>query len=317
MKNRSLVLLSGERTSLPEAEARALFLAYDPSSKFEKPENRVMLVESTANPFDISRRIAFARRVGMLVESPSHVSSFLAGKSMRVRNFDLGEKPGFDPAHFLKGFDASVNLRNPDYELTLVRGEEEYLALTAPGDMRQGWSLRRPRVRPYFHPVATFPKLARALVNLSRCTEGQVFLDPFCGTGSFPLEAAVVGAEVVALDRAQGMVRGTLSNMNHFGQRWLGVVRAESMLPPLTMVDAIATDVPYGRASSTMGTGRERVLNGALESLPPILRRGSRMVVMHSAADGVGGSSELAVEEEHDLYVHKKLTRRITVLRRR
>jgi tRNA (guanine10-N2)-dimethyltransferase len=317
LKNRSLILLSGELTSLPEAEARALFLAYDPSSRFETRERRVMLVESTADPFIISRRIAFARRVGMLVEAPSQVSSFLKEKSMRLRNFDLGEKTVFNPNHFLEGFEAKVNLRNPDYELTLVRGEEDYLALTAPGVMRQSWSLRRPRVRPYFHPVATFPKLARALVNLSRCTEGQIFLDPFCGTGSFPLEAAFVGARVVAFDKAQRMVRGSLANMKHFGQQWLGVVRAESLLPPLTMVDAVATDVPYGRASSTMGTGRARILKGALESLPLILRKGSRMVVMHASTDEVGSSRELAVEEEHDLHVHKKLTRRITVLRRR
>ena len=317
MKNRSLVLLSGEPTSLPEAEARALFLAYDPESKFEVPEKRILLVETNADPFAISRRIAFARRVGMLVGSPSEVSSLVNGKTTRLRSFDLGEKPELDPVRILRGFDTKVDLRNPDYELTLVRGKGEYLAVTAPGSMCQWWVSRRPRVRPYFHPVATFPKLARALVNLSRCREGQTFLDPFCGTGSFPLEAAVVGAQVVAVDRALDMVRGSLANMRHFGQRWLGVVRAESLQPPLTMVDAIATDVPYGRASSTMGVGGARILRGALESLPPLLRKGSRMVVMHSRADAISASRELAVEEEHDLHVHKKLTRTITVLRRR
>jgi tRNA G10 N-methylase Trm11 len=317
LKNKSLVFLSGEPTPLPEAEARALFLAYDSSSKFETPERRVMLVESAVDPFLISRRIAFARRVGMLVEGPSRVSSLLRGKTVRLRNFDLGTRPLFDPARYLKGFEGVVDLRSPDYELTLIRGREEYLALTIPGGMRQGWSLRRPRVRPYFHPVATFPKLSRALVNLSGCTEGQIFLDPFCGTGSFPLEAAVIGAQVVAIDRAEAMARGSLANMNHFSQHWLGVVRAESRLPPLTLVDAIATDVPYGRASSTMGADRGRILKDALDSLPPILRRGSRMVVMHSAADEVPSTRELVVEEEHDLQVHKKLTRRISVLRRR
>jgi len=317
LRNRSLVFLSGELTSLPEAEARALFLAYDPESKFEVREKRVMLVDSSADPIAISRRIAFARRVGVLVENASQVSPIVRGKTSRLRNFDIGNKPALDPVRFLRGFNAKVDLRNPDYELTLVRGEEEYLAVTAPGVMCQGWSRRRPRVRPYFHPVATFPKLARALVNLSRCREGQVFLDPFCGTGSFPLEASVIGAKVVAIDRAQAMVQGSLANMRHFGQQWLGVVRAESLRPPLTMVDAIATDVPYGRASSTMGAGGAEILRGAVESFPMLLRKGSRAVVMHSRADQVNSSRELAVEEEHDLHVHKKLTRRITILERR
>jgi putative methyltransferase (TIGR01177 family) len=317
LKNRSLVLLSGEFHSLPEAEARALFLAYDPTSRFEAREKRVLLVESDADPFVVSRRIAFARRVGVLVESTSRAATFVKGKTIRLRNFDLSEKPALDPVRYLRGFEADVDLNNPDYELTLVRGEGEYLALTAPGMMRQGWSNRRPRVRPYFHPVATFPKLARALVNLSRCKEGEIFLDPFCGTGSFPLEAAVIGAQVVALDRAEKMVRGSLANMRHFGQQWLGVVRCEALRPPITMVDAVATDVPYGRASSTMGVVGSEILRGALESIPRLLHRGSRAVVMHSLADGIDESSELAVEEEHDLHVHKKLTRRISVLRRR
>ena len=55
--------------------------------------------------------------------------------------------------------------------------------------MRQDWVIRRPRARPFFHPAAIFPKLSRALVNLSRVGAGEVFLDPFCGTGSLLLEA--------------------------------------------------------------------------------------------------------------------------------
>jgi tRNA (guanine10-N2)-dimethyltransferase len=315
LKSRSLVLLSGEGTTLPEAEARALFLAYDSGSKFSLPEKKLLLVESAADPFVIARRIAFARRVGVLLGDISEVRT-LKGK-IRLRNYDLGARQELDPERYLRGLDLEVDLVNPDYELTLVRGKEDYLALTVPQGMRQGWSLRRPRVRPYFHPSAIFPKLARALVNLSRCKEGDVFLDPFCGTGSLPLEAAIIGTQVVALDRNQKMTLGSMANMKHFGQSWLGVIRCESLRPPLNSIDAIATDVPYGRASSTMGTARGQVLKAALATFPALVRRGARMVVMHSHEDLIEGSGGLAVEEEHDLQVHKKLTRTITVLRRK
>lgn len=311
------MLLSGEPTSLPEAEARALFLAYDSESKFEVPERRVLIVDSAADPFMVASRIAFARRVGKLVEGGSEATAMAKGRTIRLRNFDLGAKPNLDAVSFLSGFEGEVELKNPDLELILVRGEREYLALTAPGGMRQSWSLRRPRARAYFHPSAIFPKLARALVNLSRVTEGQVFLDPFCGTGSLPLEAALIGAQVVASDRAEKMTKGSLANMKGYNQLWLGVVRSDTLRTPLTKVDAVATDVPYGRASSTMGVGGRQILQGALASLPELLPSGSRMVLMHSRDNPVEGSRGLRVEEEHDLHVHKNLTRRISVMRRR
>jgi tRNA (guanine10-N2)-dimethyltransferase len=316
-KNRSLVLLSGEGTTLPEAEARALFLAYDPASRFESPERRVLLVDSAADPLAVSRRVAFSRRVGRLIADPADAAEGLHGKSMRFQCFTLGGAAKPPPEEFLKGVDARVDLERPDYELTLVRGERDYLALTSPCSMRQAWSRRRPRARAFFHPSAIFPKLSRALVNLSRCKEGEVFLDPFAGTGSIPIEAALAGARVVAVDVASKMARGSLSNMRQFGQDWLGVLRADAFSLPLTGVGSMATDVPYGRASSTRGRGARGVIDEALSVIPGLLRTGSLAVLMHPQWSGVEGTAELSVEEEHHLYIHKLLTRTITVLRRR
>ncbi len=318
MTNRSLVLLSGEGTSLPEAEARAAFLTYDLGSKFESPERRVLIVESKADPFVVSSRVAFSRRVGLLIERPLDAQAQVKNKKVRLRSFDLdGGKPVLDPELLLRGLDANVDLEHPEYEFSLVRGRQDYLALTTPGAMRQSWAERRPRVRAFFHPSAIFPKLSRALVNLSRCKEGDVFLDPFSGTGSLSIEAAEIGAKVVASDQVARMARGSLANMMHFGQQWLGVLRADAFHHPITSVDAIATDVPYGKASSTRGAKPRDVLEQALSSLPYLLRKGSRMVLMHSQQMRVEATTEMALEEEHHLYVHKLLTRTISVLRRR
>jgi tRNA (guanine10-N2)-dimethyltransferase len=199
----------------------------------------------------------------------------------------------------------------------VVEGKARYLALTSPARMRQGWSLRRPRSRPFFHPSAIFPKLSRALVNLSRCREGELFLDIFAGTGSLAIEAAEIGARVLAFDRDRTMTRGSLANMKAFGQEWLGTVRCDSFCPPVTEVDAIATDVPYGRASSTQGREAADVLSEALRAAHSLLKSGSRMVVMHPEDLRAEPASGWSLEEEHSLYVHKRLTRTITVLRRR
>jgi len=316
--NRSLVLLSGEGTSVPEAEAKALFLAYDPGSRFESPEKRVLLVDSLADPFVVAPRVAFSRRVGRLIEEPLDAQKEVLGRRVRLRNFDLENgKPGLDPKSVLKGVDARVDLKNPDFEFSLVRGRKDYVVLTKPGEMNQAWSRRRPRVRAFFHPSAIFPKLARALVNLSRFREGEVFLDPFSGTGSLAIEAFEAGARVVASDQVARMVLGSLANMRHFGQEWMGVIRADAFSHPVRHVDAIATDLPYGRASSTRGVDPRDIAQRTLATMPLLLKEGSRMVVMHPQALRIEGSAEMALEEEHHLYVHKLLTRTITVLRRR
>jgi tRNA G10 N-methylase Trm11 len=79
----------------------------------------------------------------------------------------------------------------------------------------------------------------------------------------------------------------------------------------------VATDIPYGRTSSTKGKGGEDVLRLALSVLPSLLRSGSWAVLMHPRQLEIQSSKELALEGEHDLYVHKFLTRTISILRRR
>jgi putative methyltransferase (TIGR01177 family) len=300
------------------AEAKSLFYTYDEGSKCAAPEPSVLLAESDADPFVVGSRIAFARRVGPLLADSSEAKELLRGFRVRFRCFDLIEgRAGPDPEDYLRGIDATIDLRNPERELTLVRGEKEYLSVTAPLTMRQAWSQRRPRSRPFFHPAAIFPKLSRALVNMSRCKEGELFLDPFAGTGSLAIEASIVGARVLAFDLAEKMVIGSLKNMKHFGQNWLGVIRADSAKPPIQQVDAVSTDMPYGRASSTRGRNTSEIIDFTLSSLSDALRGGARLVLMHPQTVPVSKTSELEVEEEHNLHVHKRLTRTITVFRRR
>ncbi len=312
------MLLSGEGTSIPEAEARALFLTYDPLSRFESPEKRILLVDSLVDPFVVASRVAFSRRVGRLIEGPLDAQKEVMGRRVRLRSFDLGgEKPCLDPRPFLEGVDATVDLKNPEFEFTLARGKRDYVVLTKPSEMSQAWSKRRPRARAFFHPSAIFPKLARALVNLSRFREGEVFLDPFSGTGSLTIEAFEAGARVIASDQVAKMAMGSLANMRHFGQEWMGVIRADAFSHPVRRVDAIATDLPYGRASSTRGADPRDIVQRTLATLPLLLKEGSRMVVMHPQTLKIETSAEMVLEEEHHLYVHKLLTRTITVLRRR
>lgn len=320
MKNRAGVLLSGEKTTVPMAEVKALFLAYDPGSKFNTPEERFLIVESEADPELVSGRVAFSRRVGLLLDRASEAEGKVRGRKVRFRSFQLcgsKEDEGNEAQEALRGLDAKVDLEDPEFEFTSVHGKERYLLLTRPRSMRQGWSQRRPRRRAFFHPSAIFPKLSRAMVNLTRVKQGETLLDPFAGTGSILIEAAEIGVNPLAIDLSSTMGRGALANMRKQGQEWLGVVRGDSFKAPVTRVDAIATDVPYGRASSTRGRLPADVVGLALVNLPAHLAPGHRMVLLHPKEIAVSSSAEIEVEEEHDLYIHKKLTRTMTVLRKR
>jgi tRNA G10 N-methylase Trm11 len=44
------------------------------------------------------------------------------------------------------------------------------------------------------------PRVAKIMVNLTGCTEGKTFLDPFCGVGNVLQEALLAGAKVIGMD---------------------------------------------------------------------------------------------------------------------
>ncbi len=313
-------MLSRESTGIPEAEATALVSDLDPEAKFESPEGGLLIAQTSADPAAIEARVAFSRRVGVLVPDgrldDEHVSLLRSG-TYRVRVFGEGgaEEEEAIIDSIAEKVEGRVSLDSPDREVSAYVGEgRTYLAITTPLSMRQGWATRRPRSRAFFHPSAIFPKLSRALVNLSGVQPGEAFLDPFCGTGSLLIEASIVGAEPVGIDIARKMVRGARRNSIKYGQPWLGLVRADSRSLPLREVGAAATDIPYGRASSAGGRKSSEILKSLVDGAPAVLPRGRKLVVMHPKSLEVEPGA-LRVEQELEIYIHRTLTRTITVMR--
>ncbi len=316
-----LFLLSGEATSIPAAEATALTRMQDDSAALRVGEPRVLIASGVADSDPISKRIAFSRRVGTLVPDGAFGAEqlrLLRNGTYRVGVFELRGKTDYGSlvSEIAEKVGGKVSLESPDIEVTVVRGYKDYFALTKPSLMNQNWATRRPRRRAFFHPAAIFPKLSRALVNLSRVRSGEVFLDPFCGTGSLLLEAYEIGAFPVGADIDSRMVRGARRNMAGLHQEWMGLVRTDAGVTAVRTADAISTDVPYGRASSTSGSDTRHVIDALLASSSLMLRSGHRLVVMHPRSVQVEGGGAFELEEEHQLYIHRKLTRTKSVLRR-
>jgi putative methyltransferase (TIGR01177 family) len=322
-------MLSRESTGIPEAEARALVSDLDPTAKFESPEDGLLIAETNADPAGIEARVAFSRRVGLYLPDgdldAGHLSLLRRG-TYRVRVFgegNGGEEEEAIISSVAEKVEGKVSLDSPDLEVSAYVGGDggkAYFAITMPLSMRQGWATRRPRSRAFFHPSAIFPKLSRALVNLSGVQPGEAFLDPFCGTGSLLIEASIIGAEPLGIDIARKMVRGARRNSIKYGQPWLGLVRADSRSLPIREAGAVATDIPYGRASSAGGLKSSEILRSLVEGAPAILPEGRKLVVMHPKSLEVGPIADetggLRVEQELEIYIHRTLTRTITVMKR-
>lgn len=77
------------------------------------------------------------------------------------------------------------------------------------------------------------PKLARMMVNLARTETTQTLLDPFCGSGSVLMEAALMGLDATGIDVSEKAIRDT-----HANQEWL-----QSRTSPPGSMRAVTGDV--------------------------------------------------------------------------
>lgn len=86
-----------------------------------------------------------------------------------------------------RGYRQRVNLDDPDVIIRVdVSGEDCMVGI----DMVGGESLHRRKWRVYDHPASLKGTIASGLVMFSGWREGEVLLDPMCGSGTIPIEAA-------------------------------------------------------------------------------------------------------------------------------
>ena len=108
-------------------------------------------------------------------------------------------------------------LTPPNAEILAVFSESKlYIAKTTVvyDSMLQQY---RDESRPFVSTeISTSPKVCRTLLNLAGARPGDTVLDPFCGTGTILMEAAIQGMNCIGLDIDGNQVQGARSNM-----KWL------------------------------------------------------------------------------------------------
>ena len=283
----------------------------------------------------VSERAAYCRFGGKFISRGENIadlaedissSSIDSGRSFVVDSESLDRSIEGELGALIKQkTGARVSLENPDYVFQLEKiGKEFVLGLSKTGFKKFRWRQRRPRARKFFLPSAIYPKLARLLVNLSRVREGQYFLDPFCGTGSLLIESSIMGMKTMGFDLTRWIARGAKLNLKGFSLDFESIMRCDSTWPnlPLTKIDGISTDVPYGRASSTKGKDTETIIREFTTAVANLVSAGGERkwpiycVLMHPQKVNFDyDRSVFELAEQHLLYVHRNLTRAISILR--
>jgi len=324
--------LSGEHPTLPLAELEACLDIAGPKCKVIAHGAGYAICSLPSNKLDaVISRIALAHRSGTYLGScQPEEAGRLAEKlelppgtiAVRVRRYQ-GEGSPDEANRIMHKVGMAVtrerkaDLIHPDIKLRVLWSKQLHLYLDEMQVDREQFEERHVRSRPFFSPISLHPRHARALVNLTRVKEGETLLDPFCGTGGILLEASLIGAKVIGSDISSEMIEGCEENMRHFGARFhrLELMDIEDVPKEFSNVDAVATDPPYGRSSSTMKEPVRDLHARAFRAIGEVLSpKGFAGIVLPYAFIG---AERLVEVEEHVQRVHRSLDRHYCLLKRR
>ncbi|MFB6190550.1 MAG: hypothetical protein ABEJ91_03170 [Candidatus Nanohaloarchaea archaeon] len=297
-------LLAGEDMELAEHELKG-FLE---SQELDTGVDRKGRLAFADEPGDGQlRRLALVHEISEVLERNrlGEEPEYRPGDSFAVRAVDVNDEGyGTSFGEKLSTGENKIDLERPGEVVKLYLLDDSYVLARLVEDIDRGlFEKRKNQERPFSSPVSLDPVLARVLVNLSGVKPGSHLLDPFCGTGGILIEAGLCGAGVHGMDAQEKMVEGTERNLEKYG-----IISHDIRQGKISGVEevfdrhfqALVTDLPYGGASKVEGEPVEEFLEKA-ESLA------DRVVFMNDR--------ELeGMEPEHEIYVHRSLTRYIYLL---
>ena len=342
---RLFFLLSGEHETLPAAELKAILEAEGYAYKVLEKLDQVLRIEADTKCVEaVKRRAALTRvcasEIFMCKAEPSEAVKALRSVNIgellkRGETFAVRVKHVKSHARHVDGMtlerklgeiilnmaeNAKVNLQTPQKTFVGLLTDDKFVfGLKLADVLPKPFMDRRPKNRPFFHPSAMPPKLARCMVNLAKPKAGSLVFDPFCGTGSILIEAALMGCRVLGMDIQRRMAKGSLKNFKHFGIEPEGLIVADARNPPVKTVDCVVADPPYGRSATTLKRTTRQIIIECLEAVYDKLGKDSHICM---AAPKTIGISQIGTTlgykhiESHFVYVHRSLTREIAVFKK-
>ena len=214
-----------------------------------------------------------------------------------------------------------VKLDNPDIEIrAVITDEKVYVGIKIVEINRKIFENRKVQFRPFFSPISLHPKIALSLVNLSRVKKDEILLDPFCGTGGILVEAGLIGVKIVGSDIEEKMVDGCKKTLDFYKIKnyKLFCVDIGEIREHINGVDAVVTDLPYGRSTTTKKEKIEDLYRRSFKHISEVLKPGGRAVIGISDEKLVAlAKGYLDFVETHEFRVHKSLTRYFVVFEKK
>lgn len=337
-------ILSGEHTTLPLAELKAILESENKPFIYNAGFDNVVLFKSAPGITKyIVSRAGMVREIGLHILTLTNDIKELRKKikdinicdvvkgefAIRFRRFkahgkNIDEKEIIDiiAAKIIRECNAKVNLSNPKTVIRVIVTNGVLVLGLALGTIdTKTFYKRRPASRPFFRPGALSVELSRVFVNLSRPRRGRLYLDPFCGTGGFLIEALFMGYDVVGIDLNKDMIEGARINIEYYGFKNYELIHGDATSIPLIphSIGAIGTDPPYGRSTSTMGRNIYNIIEDFLTNVVDILIPGGYIVFAtphYLDVTDVLRNVGLYLVEKHYMRVHGSLTRVLWVTRK-
>ena len=210
-----------------------------------------------------------------------------------------------------------VRLKKPDIEIRcIITDDRVYVGMKLFQIDRQQFEKRKVQFRPFFSPISLHPKLARALVNLSGVKKNHTLLDPFCGTGGILLEAGLIGIKVIGNDIEQKMIDGCKKTLNFYKINEYNLFCSDvgDINKYVSKIDAVVTDLPYGKSTTTKGEEKKNLYKRSFEIISNVMSKNTKAVIGFSDKNMISlAENYLKFVESHELKVHKSLTRYFVV----
>jgi tRNA (guanine10-N2)-dimethyltransferase len=338
--------LSGEHDSLPVMEAYACMEMARLDFKEQEILDQCLVVDinGTANEIEprllyVAQRLAMSHHIvrvaGMcdtsaetilkMAEEIDYSNHITTGQTFVVRARKIKHYCDFEreliEGHvggriFRKGFRA--NLKAPDVKFRLILGEKCVFGPIVASVDRSAYEERLPHKKPFFYPGVLMPRVARALVNISRVKADEVLFDPFCGTAGILVEGAMIGAHVIGIEVRSMIASGAQMNLHLFGGHY-NIITGDACMVPLKneCVDAIVTDPPYGRSAAIRAESLNHLYADSFREMYRLLRKGKlAVVVSEMEITKFAEDAGFKIIDEYSQRVHRSLTRRITLLRK-
>jgi tRNA (guanine10-N2)-dimethyltransferase len=336
---RSLVFeLSGEHDTLPKSEVIGCIEAYGWEYEIVDSYRQALIINTNADVSILAGRLALTHHIMELVFECE------AGEEAILREagtVDLGLKEGerflvrvkctgghgkaspllerrIGAAIWRRGY--KVSLTSPDVVFrVIIAGDVCMFGRLISSPDRTQYENRAPQKKPFFLPGVLMPRISRAIVNMSRIKDGYM-LDPMSGTGGILVEAELISdsIHVVGSDIQKKMAYGTRWNLRHYGKNYDVIMQDSTRMGIKTnSIDAIVTDFPYGQSTPIKGSSIEAFRHDTIKEIFRVLKPGRYAVIVYrEPMEKLLREAGFNVIESHEQYIHKSLTRHITLVRK-